>query len=56
MLENTRLPEETIVLPDDDKVLQDKKIDKRAVYVSQEVTPKVLLTAFTRASQVSLSP
>ena len=55
-LENTRLPEETVVLPDDDEILQDEKTDEMATYFGRKITPKVLLTSFTRASHVRLHP
>ena len=42
------------MLPDDDEVLQDERTDEMAAYFSRQITPKVLLTSFTRASQVCI--
>ena len=53
-LENTREPDETIVLPDDDEVLQDEKTDEMAPYFERQTTPKILITAFSRSHLVRI--
>ena len=49
-IENTRVPDETIVLPDDDEVLQDERTDEFASYFDRTITPKVLITSANRPS------
>ena len=51
-LENTREPEETIVLPDDDEVLQDEKTDELADVFDRKIATKVLILSYTRPSMV----
>ena len=53
-LENTREPEETIVLPDDDEVLQDERTDELAEIFDGKVSTKVLILSYTRPSMVIL--
>ena len=49
-IENCRVPEETIVLPDDEETLQDKKADEFSTYFDRRVTPKVLVTSADKPS------
>ena len=52
MAARSSLPEETLVLPDDDEVLRDEWTDEIAAYFDRKISPKILITSFTRASQV----
>lgn len=54
-LESTREPDETIVLMDDE-VMQDEKTDEFANYFERKVSPKLLITSFTRAHLVRREP
>ena len=49
-LENTRILDETIVLPDDEEILQDEKTDEFAGYFDCKITPKVLIISVTKPS------
>lgn len=49
-IENTRIPDETVVLPDDEEILQDERSDKFAAYFDRSATPKVLITSADRPS------
>ncbi len=49
-LENTRIPDETIVLPDDEEVLQDEKTDELSMYFDLKATPKVLILSILKPS------
>ena len=49
-LENTCILDETIVLPDDEEVLQDEKTDEFARYFDRKITPKVLILSVTKPS------
>ena len=49
-IENTRVPDETIVLPDDEEVIQDEKTDEFASYFERSTTPKVLLLSVAKPS------
>ncbi|XP_062510067.1 ribosome production factor 1-like [Corticium candelabrum] len=43
-IENMRVPDETIVDPDDDEVLEDERTDEMAAYFDRKQIPKVLIT------------
>lgn len=49
-IENTRTADETVVLPDDEEVIQDEKTDEFASYFERQVTPKVLLLTVKKPS------
>ena len=49
-LESTRIQDETIVLPDDEEVLQDEKTDEFAGYFDCKTAPKVLIISVTKPS------
>lgn len=49
-IENTRVLDETLVLPDDEEVLQDEKTDEFASYFECRVSPKVLLLTVKKPS------
>lgn len=49
-IENCRVPDETIVLPDDEETLQDEKTDEFSSYFDRRVTPKVLITSANKPS------
>lgn len=49
-LENTRVPDETIVLPDDEEVLQDEKTDELSTYFDRKIIPKVLILSVRKPS------
>ena len=51
-LETTREPDETIVFPDDEEILQDEMTDEMAPYFNRLTTPKILITGFKRAHLV----
>ena len=44
------MPDETIVLPDDEEVIQDEKTDEFASYFERSTTPKVLLLSVAKPS------
>lgn len=49
-IENTRILDETVVLPDDEEVVQDEKTDEFASYFECRVSPKVLLLTVKKPS------
>ena len=49
-LESTRIQDETIVLPDDEEVLQDEKTDEFAGYFDRKTAPKVLIISVSKPS------
>ena len=49
-IENSRVPDETIVLPDDEETLQDERTDEFSTYFDRRVTPKVLITSADKPS------
>ncbi|CAI8035477.1 Ribosome production factor 1 [Geodia barretti] len=49
-IENTRVVDETVVVPDDEEVIQDEKTDEFAGYFDHRVTPKVLLLTVKKPS------
>ena len=49
-IENTRIPDETVVLPDDEEVIQDEKTDEFASYFERRSMPKVLLLTVRKPS------
>ena len=49
-IENCRVPDETIVLPDDEEILQDERTDEFSTYFDRRVTPKVLITSANKPS------
>ena len=49
-IENTRVVDETVVVPDDEEVIQDEKTDEFAGYFDHRVTPKGLLLTVKKPS------
>ncbi len=49
-IENCRVPDETVVLPDDEEVLQDEQTDEFSGYFDRSILPKVLLTSSDKPS------
>lgn len=49
-IENCRVPDETVVLPDDEETLQDEKTDEFSAYFDCRVSPKVLITSADKPS------
>lgn len=49
-IETCRIPDETIVLPDDEETLQDEKTDEFSAYFDRRVTPKILITSVDKPS------
>ena len=49
-IENCRVQDETIVLPDDEETLQDERTDEFSTYFDRRVAPKVLITSSDKPS------
>ena len=53
-IESTRVVNETVVVPDDEEVIQDEKTDEFGSYFDHRVTPKILLLTVKKPSGKSV--